>query len=157
MVIVLRLSNTCKFMVFRIISGNTCSKRFERKGKLTQGHWQITNFCSQMFLHVNRSLYPLQILKTKSSRNCCYVSSSCFLGFVELKIVVITNLDSATLFFPGCWLWFISKCFVVTILVNFNYLFFVSKRTWATSIWVFMGVMLFNLLYLISFLRKIDF
>jgi hypothetical protein len=61
MVIVLRLGNTCEFMVFWIISRNTCSKRFEREGKLTQGHWRITNLRSQMFLHVDRDLYPLQM------------------------------------------------------------------------------------------------
>jgi hypothetical protein len=100
MVIVLRLGSTCKFMVFWIISGNTCSKRFEQERKLTQRHWWITKLRSQMFLHVDKGLYPLQMYRTKSSKNHWCVSSPCLLRFVEPKNVVIVDINNATFFFP---------------------------------------------------------
>jgi hypothetical protein len=39
MFIVANLGITCKSMVFWTISSNTCFTRFDREGKLTQGHW----------------------------------------------------------------------------------------------------------------------
>jgi hypothetical protein len=56
-------------MVFETIVGGTSSTKVARKGKTTCEHWCKTNLHNQIFSQVESGIYPLQIYKTKSSKN----------------------------------------------------------------------------------------
>jgi hypothetical protein len=58
------------------------------------------------------------------------------------KNVVIVDPNGVALFVPHYRLWFISRCFIATMLISFNFLF-ANKWTWTTSICIFKGVMPF--------------
>jgi hypothetical protein len=59
--------------------------------------------------------YTCKIFKGLQSTNRSQCHSH---GFVKPKNVVIVDLDIVALFFFGCRLWFISKCFAVAILIT---------------------------------------
>jgi hypothetical protein len=56
-------------MVFETIVGGTSSTKVAQEEKTTCEHWRKTNLCNQIFSQMESGVYPLQIYKTKSSKN----------------------------------------------------------------------------------------
>jgi len=106
-----------------------------------------TNLFNQILSQVGRDMHPLQVYKTKFSRNYCCASLDFFKGFVALKYDVIAHPGGLDHLFPNYWLWFITTATSFSTMANF---------LWATnfgcvdSTWVLMGVIPLILPYLIK-------
>jgi hypothetical protein len=87
----------------------TSSTKSEREGKITWRHCRNTNLHSQTFSQLEKAMYPLQMYRTKSPKNCCCASFS-FLIKVGCapKNTLIAHLKGPHLFLFGYWLWLFS-------------------------------------------------
>jgi hypothetical protein len=138
-------------MVFVTTVWRTCSTRHGWKGKITWGHWCKTNLRSHIFSHEDKGMYNLYKYNAQGLwKSFVMLHHHSYDGLFNQNLQWLHNLLAQTLFFPHCWLWLAwLESLTIELLVSCNFLF-ATKHRCVDSICVFIGIMPFVLVYLMS-------
>ncbi len=113
----------------------------------------ILTSIAKHFHNLKKSLYPLQMYKIKSLKNCCYISSIFLQRLFAPKNTMIGHLEGPHLFLLGCWPWLVS---ITTFSTSIYIFLWTTNQGCAKSTWVSMGVIPLILLYFIRPFLKVD-